>query len=254
MARNIASAKQTNIGDQIVAIRDRWHTKNHPFFKAFAEGKVPLKGLGKYLALHYQFVRHAQASFGVFYTRAFPFEDLRKVVLENLAEEEGLQAIPQPGHEPHNHNELIFRFCRVAGFSEAEVRNMKMSPAWWARSLHYVNVTVNEPLGVALAMQTTQEGQQPALNTEVVIPALVKHHGFKPGAPEIEFYTEHAAADVEHSTRQLTQCIKHLGTPELEARALTVAQEAVELRWASVTDLYRSEVQGMKDILPPGVE
>lgn len=252
MARHAASVRQTGIGDQIVAIRDRWHTKNHPFFKEFAQGKVPLKALGKYLALHYQFVRRAQASFGVFYTRAFKHEDMRKIVIENLAEEEGLQAIPVPGHEPHNHNELIFRFCRAAGISEKDVRAMKMSPAWWARSLHYATVNFEEPIGVALAMQTTQEGQQPALNSEIILPALAKHHGFKPGAAEIEFYTEHAMADVEHSTRQLEQCVKHLDTPELEARALQVAEEAVQLRWASVSDLYR-EFKGEKEILPPGV-
>jgi pyrroloquinoline quinone (PQQ) biosynthesis protein C len=253
MASNAAAAKQTNVGDQIIAIRERWHTKNHPYFKEFAEGKVPLKSLGNYLALHYQFVQRALASFGNFYARAFQFEDLRKTIVENLAEEEGLQAIPQPGHVPHDHNELIFRFCRAAGLGEAEVRGMKMSPAWWARSLHYTTVMLNEPIGVALAMQTTQEGQQPALNSEYIIPALVRHHGFKAGAPEIEFYTEHAAADVEHSGRQLTQCLKHLGTPELEARALQVAQEAVELRWASVTELYRSDVLRTKEVLPPSV-
>jgi hypothetical protein len=30
------------IGD-IHAIRERWHTKNHPFFAALAEGKLPLR-------------------------------------------------------------------------------------------------------------------------------------------------------------------------------------------------------------------
>ena len=47
--------------------------------------------------------------------------------------------------------------------------------------------------------------------------------------------------------------MKHLDTPELEARALVVAQQAVELRWASITELYRSDVLGEKEILPAGV-
>ena len=37
------------------------------------------------------------------------------------------------------------------------------------RALHYYHTAVNEPLGVVLAMQSTQEGQQPALNTQVRI-------------------------------------------------------------------------------------
>ena len=38
--------------------------------------------------------------------------------------------------------------------------------------------------------QGTQEGQQPALNTEVVLPAFARHYGYPAGAREIEFFTE----------------------------------------------------------------
>jgi pyrroloquinoline quinone (PQQ) biosynthesis protein C len=130
---------------------------------------------------------------------------------------------------------------------------MKMPPAWWARSLYYHNTVATEPVGVVLAMQTTQEGQMPGLIGEVLLPAFEKYYGFKRTAREIEFFTEHDAADVEHSRRQSELCTKYLNTPELEARALKVAQEICELRWASISELYRSEVLGEKEILPPGV-
>lgn len=242
-----------SVTDEIVAIRDRWHTKNHPFFRAFAEGKLPLKSLGRYLALHYQFVSRALPSIAVLYARVYEHEDVRKAIAENIAEEEGLKAIPGEGHKPHDHNEMIFRFCKAAGFSAEDVRTMKMTPAWWARSLHYATVTTTEPLGVVLAMQSTQEGQQPALNDELVLPAFEKHYGYKRSAPEVEFFAEHAVADIEHSRRQLELCARHLTTPELRARALKVAQEAVELRWASITDIYRADVLGERDLLPAGV-
>jgi len=94
----------------------------------------------------------------------------------------------------------------------------------------------------------------PGLISEVLLPAFEKHFGFKPHAPEIEFFTEHDAADVEHSRRQIELCAKYIDTPELEARALEVAQQAVELRWHSITEIYRSDVIGEKGILPPGVQ
>jgi pyrroloquinoline quinone (PQQ) biosynthesis protein C len=253
MARNLRQSASASITDRIVAIRDHWHTKQHPFFRAFAEGKVPLKALGRYQALHYQYVSRALPSFGLFYARAFAFEDVRKAIAENISEEEGLKAIPQEGHAPHDHNELIFRFCRAAGMSDADVRSIKLTPAWWARSLYYATVTATEPVGVVLAMQTTQEGQMPGLISEVLLPAFEQHFGFKPHAPEIEFFTEHDAADVEHSRRQIELCAKHLDTPALEARALKVAEEICELRWASISDLYREDVLGEKAILPPGM-
>jgi pyrroloquinoline quinone (PQQ) biosynthesis protein C len=241
------------IVDDVLAIRERWHTKRHPFFGALAEGKLPLRAMGIYMALHYKFVQCALASFGILYARTMGDDDVRKAVAENIAEEEGFKAIPRPGHTPHDHNELIFRFCTAAGLTEAEVRATKMSPAWWGRALHYHHTGVNEPIGVVLAMQSTQEGQQPALNSEVVLPAMAKHYGFPAGSREIEFFTEHVAADVEHSRRQAALCARYLETDALRRRALEVAEQACMLRWASVTDLHRREYLGEKDILPPGV-
>ena len=48
-------------------------------------------------------------------------------------------------------------------------------------------------------------------------------------------------------------CAKHLDTPALEARALEIAEIACRLRWASITELYRKDVLGEKDLLPAGV-
>ena len=91
----------------------------------------------------------------------------------------------------------------------------------------------------------------PGLISEVLLPAFEKHYGFNRNSPEIEFFTEHDAADVEHSRRQIELCGRHLGTPELEARAEQVAEEICQLRWASISELYRSEVLGEREILPP---
>lgn len=68
MATDVNHVSTAPTTEQILAIRDRWHTKRHPFFKAFAEGKLALKALGRYQALHYHFVGYAVRSFGLFYT------------------------------------------------------------------------------------------------------------------------------------------------------------------------------------------
>ena len=212
MARNGDLGSNVPITERILAIRERWHTKRHPFFLAFGEGKLPLKALGRYQALHYHFVSRALASFGLLYARGYHFEDVRKMIAENIAEEEGLKAIPEPGHEPHDHNELILRFCRAAGLTDDEVRSTKMPPAWWARSLYMYHTTATEPVGVILAMQTTQEGQMPGLIGEVLLPAFEKHYGFKRTAPEIEFFTEHDAA-MSSTAAVKSNCAAGISTP-----------------------------------------
>jgi pyrroloquinoline quinone (PQQ) biosynthesis protein C len=241
-----------SIGARITALRDRWHTKNHPFFQALANGTLELDAMGVYMAHHFKFVAYALPAFGLLYYRAPT--DVRNSLVENMSEEAGLKAIPVAGHVPHDHNEMIFRFCAAAGVSEQEVKGTVLSPAWLARALHYVHCLREEPLGVALAMQSTQEGQQVALNNEVTIPAFTTHYGFAHDAPEIGFFVEHAEADLEHSNRQLSLCEKYLDTPELEARALEVADVAVRLRWESITYLHRRFVLHEPELLPAGVD
>ena len=240
-----------SIANQIIAIRDRWHTKNHPFFQAMTDGSLDLRALGIYMANHFQFVAHAQPAFGLLYYRA-P-QDVRDTLVENLAEEQGLAAIPGEGHEAHNHNDMIFRFCEAAGIDEEAVRSTKMSASWVGRSLHYVHCLREEPIGVALAMQSTQEGQQVDLNNEITIPAFQAHYGFKYDAPEIGFFIEHAEADLEHSQRQIELCEKYLDNEEDKVRAIEVCEDAVRLRWESITDLHRRHVLNEDAILPSGV-
>ena len=59
MASNLEVASKAPssapIMERVNAIRDRWHTKRHPFFREFSEGRLPLKALGRYQALHLPF-------------------------------------------------------------------------------------------------------------------------------------------------------------------------------------------------------
>jgi pyrroloquinoline quinone (PQQ) biosynthesis protein C len=103
-------------------------------------------------------------------------------------------------------------------------------------------------------MQFTQEGQMPALNGEVVIPALEKHYGHKKNDRAVVFFAEHELADVEHSSHQMALATKYLDTPKLRARAEIVAEEMCRLRWGCTSDTYRMEHLNQWDEMPPGVE
>jgi len=187
---------------KVVAIREQWHTKNHPFFLDFAVGKFGLGPVAAMMAQHYQHVRRVLPVQGIAYFRAAEGE-ARRFILENLAEEEGLVAGPGDGREPHDHMEMIFRFCAFAGLSEARVKATRQLTTWRARSYFYMATVRDEPFGVVVAMQSTQEGQQPALNGERMLPAFKRHHGLEMDHPAIEFFAEHYVADADHSGRQI---------------------------------------------------
>ena len=237
--------------DRIVEVRERWHTKNHPFYVEFSEGKFGLEPVGRLMAQHYQHVYRVMPTLGLAYYRA-P-EEGRGFILENLAEEAGLIAGPGEDREAHDHMELIFRFCRVAGLSDEEVLATEQLPAWRARSYFYINTVREEPFGVIVAMQSTQEGQQPAINGERMLPGLEAHHNYKMDDPDIEFFAEHYVADADHSSRQLDLVARLINTEEMQQRAVEVAEIAVKTRWACMNDIYRSAVLKQAEPLPPGL-
>lgn len=237
--------------DKIVALREKWHTKNHPFFVDFHKGKFGLRPIGEMMAQHYQHVLRVLPSQGYVISKAPP--DGRRYALSNLAEEEGLMAGPGEDRKPHDHMDLIFRFCKYAGLSEKEVRATRQLPAWRARSYFYINTAREEPFGVIVAMQATQEGQQPALNGERMLPAFKKHFGLAIEDPRIEFFAEHYIADADHSSRQIELVAKYVTTEEMQKRALEVAETMVRTRWAGITECYRASVLGERDPLPKGI-
>lgn len=251
MATKVQTAGSGDIAARITAIRDKWHTKQHPMFRSLAAGELNLRTLGIYMAQHAKYVRYGLEAFGLLYARGAG--DIRKMLVENMAEEERLMG-GNTDHGAHDHMEMIYDFCEAAGMTRDEVLDVEMTPGWYGRALYYLNVARTEPVGVVLAMQFTQEGQMPALNGEVVIPALEKHYGHKKTDRAVVFFAEHELADEDHSSRQIALASKYLNTPELQTRAEEVAEEMCRLRWGCTSDTYRKEHLQQWDEMPPGVE
>src|SRR6478752_1936001 len=80
----------------------------HPFYQAWTEGRLPLKTLRAYSR---QYFHHVDA-FPRAVRSACPDRDGRRMLAENLAEEEGLE----PGKQDHATLWLIF----AAGLGESE--------------------------------------------------------------------------------------------------------------------------------------
>jgi pyrroloquinoline quinone (PQQ) biosynthesis protein C len=248
-------ARETSIGHQtaekIVALREQWHTKNHPFYLDFFEGKIGIKEMGVLMAQHYHHAWNVGPYVAYAYVKA-P-EDGKLPILSNMAEEAGLIAGPGEDRKPLDHFELILRFTRVAGMTDDEVKATIPLPGFRARSFYHIHVLREEPFAVIVAMQATMEGQQPAINGERTLPAFQKYHGYKLDDPAIEFFTEHYLADADHSNRAIELVARHITSEDLANRALTVAQIQLRNRWDGMTDVYQACVSNIKRPLPKGV-
>ncbi len=235
--------------EQILAIRERWHCKRHPFWDRLSEGTLDVKHVGAFLAQHRACVHEIFSSIGLTYTKSS--KDIAHVIVENLAEEAGMLGID--GGEAHEHNELIFRFTRYCGMTDEQVRATKLLPAWYARAGAYWWLSYSQPAIVRIAVQATQESQSVGIYGQRVIPALTTHYGFKPDSPEIHFFVEHAVADVKHGNLMLELVDRHINTPDLREAALYHVEQISKLRWNATTELYRlTHLRGEGELLPPG--
>jgi pyrroloquinoline quinone (PQQ) biosynthesis protein C len=235
MATRAIAGNVVPVSEEIIAIRDRWHCMNHPFYDRLAEGKLDIKHLGSFLAQHYVLVNHIFRSLGITYSKSPT--DVARFIVENLAEEAGLIGIE--GGEAHDHGDLIFRFTRYCGMKDDQVRNTEQLPTWYARAASYWWLAQSDPAIVRIALQATQESQLVGENGGRVVPALTTHYGFTKDSPEIHFFVEHATADVKHGNAMLVLVDRHVTTPELRDRVVSVVEQLCKLRYASFTELYR---------------
>jgi len=79
--------RQRHRSDTPRSVRERWHTKKHPFFQAFGEGTLPLRAMGVYKAMHWHFVQRAIASFGVLFACTYAAPKLADTFTEQLPHE-----------------------------------------------------------------------------------------------------------------------------------------------------------------------
>ena len=235
MASELDSAANRPVSQELIAIRERWHCMNHPFYDRLSEGALNLEHLAFFLVQHSLLVRQIFRSIGVTYAKS-P-DDIAHFIVENLAEEAGILGID--GGEAHDHRELIFRFTRHCGWTDDDVRSAELLPTWFARAAYYWWITDAEPPIVRIAVQATQESQLVGENGARAVPALIKHYGFSEESPEIGFFIEHATADVKHGDILLGLVDKHAITIELRERALRLAEQTCKLRWVSFNELYR---------------
>ena len=236
------------LSERLIAIRDRWHCKNHPFYADLAAGNLELRHLGTFLIQHYLVVRQIFRSIGIAYAKA-P-DDIARNIIENLAEEAGLIGID--GHDAHDHTDLILAFTRHCGIDDAAVRGGELLPTWLARAALMRWVSDAEPAAIRFAVQASTESQLVGENGGVVVPALVTHYGFSENDPTIGFFTEHAFADVKHGNEMYALVDRHVVAEDDQQRAEMWTERMCKLRWASFNELYRETVEGIRleDTLP----
>jgi pyrroloquinoline-quinone synthase len=161
----------------------------HPFYQAWTEGRLPLDTLRSYARQYFHHVEAFPRAVSAVHSACEDREG-RRMLAENLAEEEGLE----PGKQDHARLWLMFA-CGL-GESEAAVRAQRLNAE--TRALIETFRTLSRrSYAAGLGALYAYESQFPEV-AAAKIEGLVDRYGIE-DEETLRFFRVHESADVEHS-------------------------------------------------------
>jgi pyrroloquinoline quinone (PQQ) biosynthesis protein C len=231
---------ETGFHDRLIAARDRQHSKDHPFFNLWAEGKLTREQTAAYCAQHYHYVGD-YLDWMSYEASQIPLRDVKTYLYENLGDEENPE---------DRHLDMLKDYVAATGAGRESVENSVVLPAtealqnWGWRLVHQT------PWQAALAGMFIGLESQFLDICKRIVPALVEHYGFAPGSRQIRFFEEHVRADEIHGARGFAIVEKYCNTPELQALALKTVEAATIRRWRYMNGIYWFALHGKADDTP----
>ena len=192
---------------------------SHPFYRAWTEGRLPIDTLRAYARQYFHhveaFPRAVSAVHSVCEDR-----DGRRMLAENLAEEEGLEAGKQ------DHATLWLMFACGLGESEQSVREQQLNPETEALIDTFRRLS-RRSYASGLGALYAYESQFPAV-AHAKIEGLIERYEIA-DEPTLRFFRVHESADVEHSAVCRT-LLDHLPEEQHE-EAVAAGEELAGALW-----------------------
>jgi pyrroloquinoline-quinone synthase len=210
----------------------RYDLLQHPFYQAWSKGELTRDELREYASEYWHHVSAFPTYLSALHAR---LEDapLRRIVLENLADEEGLPA-------GRAHGDLWMDFAAGMGADSAAVRERALQPETAALIAHFRSAMQGSPAS-ALASLYTYESRVPAI-ARTKAEGLKRHYGADQATAR--YFTLHQTADVHHAhvwrTAIETELTAH---PEDADAALDVAEATAAALWKTLNGIERERQQ-----------
>ena len=204
---------------------------DHPFYQTWNEGTLSKYELQEYAKQYYHFVKHFPRFVSCVHSNC---EDVktRKILLENLADEEGYKT----GIE--DHPKLWMNFAESLGLTEEEVKNAKPIREVEDMVDGMYELTRSPEFTLGLASLYAYESQVPAIS-RTKIDGLKKFYGID-SEKAIEFFAVHEEADVYHSKDEMDIMIKNNFSLEDQKRLINTVDESATLMWNFLDGVYNN--------------
>jgi pyrroloquinoline-quinone synthase len=200
----------------------------HPFYQAWSKGELTRDELREYASEYWHHVSAFPTYLSALHAR---LEDapLRRTVLENLADEEGL-----PATRPHS--DLWMDFAAGMGADAAAVRDRALQPETAALIAHFRDAMQAAPAS-ALAALYTYESRVPAI-ARTKADGLRQHYAADMATSR--YFALHQVADVYHAKVWRDAIEAELAAhPEESEPALDAAEATAAALWNTLSGIER---------------
>jgi pyrroloquinoline-quinone synthase len=207
---------------------ERYDLLKHPYYQAWSAGELTHDDLREYAAEYWHHVSAFPAYLSALHSR-LPDGKLRRVVLENLADEEGLE-------DGRPHSDIWMDFARGMGAQESDVRARELAPETQAL-LHHFRAAMTESPAAALTALYAYESRVPAI-AKTKAEGLAHH--YDTDLATRRYFTLHTNADVHHArvwhSALASELVAH---PEHTEAALAAGEDAARTLWETLNGVER---------------
>jgi pyrroloquinoline-quinone synthase len=201
----------------------------HPFYQKWNEGKLTMDELTEYAKQYYEFVKHFPMFVSSVHSNCSDLE-IRKMLLENLADEEGYKT------GVADHPALWINFCLALGIEKQSLNEATASEGVNSMINGFYNFCKNSDYRVGLAALLSYEYQIPEVS-KIKIEGLKKYYGIS-SPKAIEFFTIHKTADIYHSGDEMESIINTCEDEKDRNKILEVIRKGTTLYWNMLDSIY----------------
>lgn len=203
----------------------------HPFYQAWSKGELTREDLREYAAEYWHHVSAFPTYLSALHSR-LPDGEMRREVLRNLAEEEGVDsATARP------HGDLWMDFATGMGASRDEVTGRKVQPEMTALIATFRELMQEGTASSAMSALFAYESKVPAISSTKA-KGLAEHYATEGAAAR--YFTLHQTADVAHASVWRELIDKELvASPKAEDAALNAGERAAKALWVALDGVER---------------
>jgi pyrroloquinoline-quinone synthase len=202
--------------ERLDAMIERRSLLTHSFYTKWVAGTLPREAIQDYARQYYAFESEFPRFLSAIHT-AIPGADARRIVLDNLWDEE---------HGEENHAELWLRFAEGMGVDRRDVAGARRTDATEHLVETYRRASTSSPIA-GLAAMHAYERQVPDV-ARAKIDGLRDHYGVT-DERTTRFWSVHEKLDVDHSGAE-RELLTEMGRDDPET-AVRATERALEAWW-----------------------